>query len=214
MKQMKPGGAIYSPEFDLVLACLRWPQEPSTAIALPDLLRSSRSVGLTCSRSSTIIRWCRSSLATLTAFAPGYMPDEQAAGLRAPPAWPTPTFACIRTGAPGRFASPLPRATDRSEDLQGHSSGHHCLPGSSLRDAGDIDLLVAENDIFKAGEILEIQATCVSSRSAAHPRRLQSYPAHQKHFSYGHPTTGTHRSPLAAFPKLVPACQRSSGGGW
>ena len=61
----------------------------------------------------------------------------------------------------------------------------------TLRDAGDIDLLVAEKDIFKAGEILESQGYVrFEPQARLTPRRLRSYLAHQKDFSYEHPATG------------------------
>ncbi len=61
----------------------------------------------------------------------------------------------------------------------------------TLRDAGDIDLLVAEKDIFKAGEILETQGYVrFEPQARLTPRRLRSYLAHQKDFSYEHPTAG------------------------
>jgi hypothetical protein len=60
-----------------------------------------------------------------------------------------------------------------------------------LRDAGDIDLLVAEKDIFKAGKILEtLGYERFDPQARLTPRRLRSYLAHQKDFSYEHPTTG------------------------
>ena len=56
---------------------------------------------------------------------------------------------------------------------------------------GDIDLLVAEKDIFKAGEILQAQGYVrFEPQARLTPRRLRSYLAHQKDFSYEHPATG------------------------
>ena len=79
---MKPGGAVYSPEFDLVLACLRWPQEAvdgdrirtlaQQPIRWPHLLEIV-------DHHKVVPLFSRN----LETFAPGYMPDEQAAALRA-----------------------------------------------------------------------------------------------------------------------------------
>ena len=58
----------------------------------------------------------------------------------------------------------------------------------ALRDAGDIDLLVSERDIFRAGEILRAQGYVrLDPQARLTRRRLRSYVAHQKDFSYGHP---------------------------
>ena len=60
-----------------------------------------------------------------------------------------------------------------------------------MRDAGDIDLLVAEKDIFAAGEILRGEGYVrFEPRARLTPRRLQSYIAHQKDFSYDHSLAG------------------------
>ncbi len=57
-----------------------------------------------------------------------------------------------------------------------------------MRDAGDIDLLVAERDIFRAGEILRAQGYVrLDPQARLTRRRLRSYVAHQKDFSYSHP---------------------------
>ena len=61
----------------------------------------------------------------------------------------------------------------------------------TLRDGGDIDLLIAEKHIFKAGEILRTLGYArFEPRARLTPRRLQSYLAHQKDFSYEHPSAG------------------------
>ena len=57
----------------------------------------------------------------------------------------------------------------------------------TLRDIGDIDLLVGEKDIFKAGEILRSLAYLrFEPQARLTPRRVRSYVAHQKDFSYEH----------------------------
>ncbi len=74
---MKPGQPVYPPEFELVLACLRWPQETVDGDRIRSLARQP-------------IRWpylleilhhhkvVPLFLRNLEAFAPGYMPDEAA----------------------------------------------------------------------------------------------------------------------------------------
>ena len=61
----------------------------------------------------------------------------------------------------------------------------------ALRDGGDIDLLIAEKHIFKAGEVLRTLGYArFEPRARLTPRRLRSYLAHQKDFSYEHPSAG------------------------
>src|ERR1700757_4131729 len=79
---MKPGQAIYPPEFELVLACLQWPRETVDSDRIRSLARQP-------------IRWhylleilhhhkvVPLFLRNLESFAPGNMPDEAAAALGA-----------------------------------------------------------------------------------------------------------------------------------
>ena len=61
----------------------------------------------------------------------------------------------------------------------------------TLRDAGDIDLLVAEKDIFAAEQILQSEGFVrIDPQARLTPRRLRSYLAHQKDLAYEHPVTG------------------------
>ena len=61
----------------------------------------------------------------------------------------------------------------------------------TLRDLGDIDLLVAEKDIYSAGDILRAHGYVrFEPQAQLTPRRLRSYLAHQKDFSYEHPAAG------------------------
>src|ERR1700677_1438255 len=79
---MKPGGMVYSPEFDLVLACLRWPQEAADGERIQRLAQQPirwPHVLEIVDHHKVVPLFCRN----LDTFAPGYLPDEQAAVLRA-----------------------------------------------------------------------------------------------------------------------------------
>ena len=53
------------------------------------------------------------------------------------------------------------------------------------------DLLVAEKDVYCAGDILRAHGyQRFDPQAYLTPRRLRSYIAHQKDFSYEHPATG------------------------
>ena len=186
---MKPGGAIYSPEFDLVLACLRWPQEAVDGDRIQTLARKP-------------IRWSHLLeivdhhkvlplfSRNLDTFAPGYMPDEQAAALRARSV--ANAHICLRRTAHLVALHGLFR--EQQIDLRifkGIPLAITAFRDPTLRDAGDIDLLVAEKDIFKAAEILQNQGYArFEPQARLTPRRLRSYLAHQKDFSYEHPASG------------------------
>ena len=73
---MKPGGTVYSPEFDLVLACLRWPQETVDG----DRIRSLAQQPIRWPHLLEIVdhhKVVPLFSRNLETFAPGYMPDEQ-----------------------------------------------------------------------------------------------------------------------------------------
>lgn len=186
---MKPGGTISSPEFDLVLACLRWPQEAvdgdriqrlaQQPIRWPHLLEIVE-------HHKVVPLFSRN----LSRFAPGYMPDEQAAALRAGSV----TNAHLSLGRIGHLIALDRLFREQEIDLRifkGIPLAMTAFQDPTLRDAGDIDLLVAEKDIFRAGEILESQGYVrIEPQARLTPRRLRSYLAHQKDFSYEHPAAG------------------------
>ncbi len=186
---MKPGGIVYSREFDLVLACLRWPPEAVDGERIRTLARQP-------------IRWSHLLeivnhhkvvplfFRNLESFAPGYMPDEQAAALRA--ATVANAHICLERTA---HLVALDRLFRKQQiDLRifkGIPLAITAFGDPSLRDCGDIDLLVAERDIVKAAGILENQGYVrFEPQARMTPRRLRSYLAHQKDFSYEHPATG------------------------
>ncbi len=183
---MKPGQAVYPPEFELVLACLRWPQETVDGDRIQSLARQP-------------IRWpylleilhhhkvVPLFLRNLESFAPGYMPDEAAAALRSAGAANDET--CLRRTSHVLLLNRLFR--EQQIDLRvfkGIPLAITAFQDPALRDAGDIDLLVSERDLFRAGEILRTQGYVrLDPQARLTRRRLSSYVAHQKDFSYGHP---------------------------
>ncbi len=186
---MKPGDAVYSPEFELVLACLRWPQE----IADGDRIRSLAQQPLRWFRLLEIVEHHKVVplfSRNLNAFATGYIPDEPAAALRASTV--ANAHNCLQRTADLFSLNRLFR--EQQIDLRifkGVPLAITAFHDPTLRDTGDIDLLVAEKDIFPASEILRAQGYLrFDPQARLSPRRLRSYMAHQKDFSYEHPETG------------------------
>jgi len=81
--------------------------------------------------------------------------------------------------------------TNRFRVVKGIPLAIAAFQDPTLRDAGDIDLLIGKNDILKADEILRAKGYLRSEPQARlTPRRLRSYIAHQKDFSYEDPGSG------------------------
>jgi hypothetical protein len=183
---MKQGQPAYPPEFELVQACLRWPQETVDGDRIRSLARQP-------------IRWpylleilhhhkvVPLFLRNVEAFAPGYMPDEAAAALRAAGAANDET--CLRRTSQLLLLNRLFREQQiELRVFKGIPLAITAFQDPAMRDAGDIDLLVGERDIFRAGEILRAQGYVrLDPQARLTRRRLRSYVAHQKDFSYGHP---------------------------
>jgi hypothetical protein len=183
---MKQEQAVYPPEFELVLACLRWPPETVDGDRIRSLARQS-------------IRWpylleiihhhkvVPLFLRNFEAFAAGYMPEEATTALRA--AGATNDETCLRRTSQLLLLNRSFR--EQQIDLRifkGIPLAITAFQDPALRDAGDIDLLVAERDIFRAGEILRAEGYVrLDPQARLTRRRLRSYVAHQKDFSYGHP---------------------------
>ncbi len=181
---MKP--RVYSPEFDLVLACLRWP----AATVDGDRIRSLVRQPIDWQNLLEIVHHHKVVplfLRNLEAFAAGYVPDEPAAQLRAAGAANDQT--CLRRTSQLLLISR--RFRERQIDLRifkGLPLAITAFQDPTLRDAGDIDLLVAEKDVFTAGEILRAEGYVrIEPQARLTPRRLRSYVAHQKDFSYAYP---------------------------
>ena len=187
---MKPGDAVYSPEFELVLACLRWPQEAADG----DRIRSLAQQPLRWTHLLEIVHHHKVVplfSRNLNTFAAGYIPDDPAAALRASSV--ANAHNCLQRTADLFSLNRLFR--EQQIDLRifkGIPLAITAFHDPTLRDTGDIDLLVAEKDIFPAGEILRAQGYLrFEPQARLTPRRLRSYLAHQKDFSYEHPETGS-----------------------
>jgi Uncharacterised nucleotidyltransferase/Transglutaminase-like superfamily len=187
---MKPGAREDSPEFDLVLACLRWPQERIEVDRIQSLVRGP-------------IRWpylleivhhhkvLPLFFRNLETFAPGYIPDEPAAVLRAGAV--ANARICLQRISHLLLLTRLFR--EQAIDLRifkGIPLAIAAFQNPTLRDAGDIDLLIAEKDLDRASEILRGEGYLrYEPQARLTPRRLRSYIAHQKDFSYEHRGDGT-----------------------
>ena len=186
---MKPGEREDSPEFDLVLACLRWPQERIDGERIQSLVRGP-------------IRWpylleivhhhkvVPLFFRNLETFAPGYIPDEPAAVLRAGAV--ANAHTCLQRIS--RLLLLHRRFREREIDLRifkGIPLAITAFQDPTLRDAGDIDLLIAEKDLYQASEILRGEGYVrFEPQARLTSRRLHSYIAHQKDFSYEHTGDG------------------------
>jgi len=174
-----------SAEFELVLACLGWPQEHSDSEHIRSLARRE-------------IRWpylmqivSQHKVAplffhNLQTFAANCLPKEPAAILSA---WGTENAdTCRRRIADLQLLSELFREQDIDLRIfKGIPLAIAAFRDASLRDVGDIDLLVKEEDILRAEEILRgLEYVRTEPAAPLTPRRLRSYLAHQKDFSYEH----------------------------
>jgi hypothetical protein len=185
---MKPGDAVYSPEFELVLACLRWPQQDVDA----DRIRSLAQQPLRWFHLLEIVQHHKVVplfSRNLNTFAAGYIPDEPAAALHAGSV--ANAHNCLQRTADLFSLNRVFR--EQQVDLRifkGIPLAISAFRDPTLRDTGDIDLLVAEKDIFPASEILRTQGYLrFEPQTRLTPRRLRSYLAHQKDFSFEHPQT-------------------------
>jgi hypothetical protein len=186
---MKPADAVYSPEFELVLACLRWPQEAVDG----DRIRSLVQQPLRWFHLLEIVQHHKVVplfSRNLNTCAAGYIPDEPAAALRAGSV--TNAHYCLQRTADIFSLNRLFREQQIGLRIfKGIPLAITAFHDPTLRDTGDIDLLVAEKDIFAASEILQAQGYLrFEPQARLTPRRLRSYLAHQKDFSFEHPETG------------------------
>jgi hypothetical protein len=186
---MLPGKAFRSPEFELVLACTRWPLEAAGAVRIRELARQH-------------IRWPHlldilqhhqvTALVSrnLEACAAEYVPQEPLTTLR--------TRAVENVRASFQNISELVRlvALFREEHievrvLKGAPLAIAAFGDPTLRGTGDIDLLIGEPDLLKANAILRSVGYLPSEPAAwLTAKRMRSYIAHQKDFSYESRQTG------------------------
>ena len=187
---MKAAAAVYSPEFALVLACLRWPQQAADGerirhlaqqpIHWPHLLQIVHHHKV----APLVARH-------LNAFAADCLPEGTATALRA--ANLENAHICLRRIS--HLVTLAQRFREAHIDLRvikGIPLAMIAFQDPTLRESGDIDLLVAEKHILAAGDILRAEGYVrFEPKARLTPRRLLSYLAHQKDFSYIHPTAGT-----------------------
>ena len=188
-KPMKPVQPVYAPEFELVLACLRWPQatvdgarilslaqQPIHWPFLLEIVHHQKVVPLF--------------FRNIETFAGEHLPEKTAAALRA--GTEANTRSCLERSSHLQLLHRLFR--EQAIDVcifKGIPLSLTAFQDPTLRDLGDIDLLVAERDIFRAGDILRAHGyQRFEPRGHLTPRRLRSYIAHQKDFSYEHPAAG------------------------
>jgi hypothetical protein len=173
-------------EFELVLACLRWPQKAADGDRIRSLaqqpIRWQYLLEIVQHHKVVPLFW-----RNIQSFAAGCVPAETADALRAEAIANADT--CLRRS---RHLLLLNRLfLEQQIDFRifkGIPLAITAFQDASLRDSGDIDLLVAEKDIFKAGEVLEAEGyRRYDPQARLTPRRLRSYIAHQKDFSYEHP---------------------------
>jgi hypothetical protein len=186
---MKPVKPVYAPEFELVLNCLRWPQETVDGARILSLAQQP-------------IHWpylleivhhhkvVPLFFRNLETFADGHIPEETAAALRA--GTEANTRTCVQRSLHLQLLNRLFREQEIDVRIfKGIPLSMTAFQDPTLRDLGDIDLLVAEKDIFRAGDILSAHGYHrFEPRAHLTPRRLRSYIAHQKDFSYEHPAAG------------------------
>jgi Uncharacterised nucleotidyltransferase/Transglutaminase-like superfamily len=186
---MMPVKPAYAPEFDLVLACLRWPQATVDGERILSLAQQP-------------IHWpflleivhhqkiAPLFFRNLETFAGEHLPQEAAAAMRA--STEANTRSCLQRSSHLQLLNRLFR--EQAIDVRifkGIPLSMIAFQDPTLRDLGDIDLLVAEKDIFRAGDILRAHDyRRFEPRGRLTPRRLRSYIAHQKDFSYEHPAAG------------------------
>jgi hypothetical protein len=186
---MKPVTPVYAPEFELVLACLRWPQAAVDGARILSLARQPIHWHflLEIVHHQKVVPLFFRNLET---FAGEYIPEAIAAALRA--GTEANTRTCLQRSSHLQLLNRL--FIEQAIDVRifkGIPLSLTAFQDLTLRDLGDIDLLVAEKDIFRAADILRAHDyQRFEPRARLSTRRLRSYLAHQKDFSYEHPTAG------------------------
>ncbi len=186
---MLPGDGVQSPEFELVLACVRWPVSAADAARIRVLAQQP-------------LRWPHllkivhhhqvASLVSrnLEAYAAGSVPQDSLSALR--------TSAVQNAHTCFQGISELVRLTQLFREqqvelrvLKGAPLAVEAFGDATLRGIGDIDLLIRQADIARADEILRSEGYLRSDGDTwLTPRRMRSYIAHQKDFSYDNPGNG------------------------
>jgi Uncharacterised nucleotidyltransferase/Transglutaminase-like superfamily len=181
--------AVRSPEFDLVLACVRWPQQAADA-------------ALICNLAQEPIHW--SHLLRIVHHHQVVSLVSRNIEAAASDCVPPEILSSLRAGAVenARFCfhgiSELARIYHRFFEEQidlrifkGTPLALQAFGDATLRGVGDIDLLVRQMDIEKADRILRSEGYLRSEPDVWRtPRRTRSYISHQKDFSYENPKSG------------------------
>ncbi len=177
---------IHSSEFDLVLACIRWPIEPADAARIEQLARQP----LDWPHLLKIVHHHQVvSLAyrNLQAHAAESVPPEPAAALRAS-AVENARICFQRISELVCLTRLLNEQQIGFRVLKGAPLALAAFGDATLRDAGDIDLLIDEAEIARADRILNSAGYLrCEPQGRLTPRRMRSYTAHQKDFSYDPP---------------------------
>jgi hypothetical protein len=186
---MQPDESTLPIEFDLALACVRWPHEPENAARIQRL----------CSQAVDWAQFLRilgshqvAPLAfhNLEASAAQFVPSDILANLKAS------TIENTRVSFQGiseliRLIRLFRDAAIELRVLKGPPLAIAAFGSAALRTAGDIDLLIDENSLDAAHELLRREGYLLCEPAAwPTPRRMRSYIAHQKDFSYQHERTG------------------------
>jgi hypothetical protein len=186
---MNPGEAEYSTEFELVLSCLTWPQ----TLVDGERIRLIAQHPLRWPQVLSIVQHHKVIplfLRNLETFAADCIPEDVAAALRAES--DANTHTCLQRTT--NLAVLIRLFREQQIELRvfkGLPLAVAAYGDATLRDVGDIDLLVAEKDLFAAGEVLRSEWYFrFEPQGRLTPRRLRSYIAHQKDFSYEHPGAG------------------------
>jgi hypothetical protein len=172
-------------EFELVLACLRWPpafvdSESVRRLASADLdwtylleIVNHHKVAPLVYRNLEAFAADRVPQAPMKALAALYQVNAEAARRRAEH---LSTLKRSLDGVDFRILKGIPLAITAFQDVR-------------LRDTGDIDVLIRESDIFAAEDALQkLGYTRTEPQARLTPRRLASYLRHQKDFAYEHKT--------------------------
>lgn len=181
---MQPEIPGFPPEFELILACARWPHEPPEPDRVRELAVKVRwpLVVEMANRHKVIPQVAR----CLEAVAPGGAPPREASLLRAG----TVENACLcsqHADILKRIHRSFGEAQIPYRVLKGIPLAVSAYGDPGLRDVGDIDLLISPGDLQKAERIL-LEKDFLRSEPEAKltPRRLRSYLAHQKDFCFRH----------------------------
>jgi hypothetical protein len=186
---MLPGEGSHSREFDLVLACIRWPLEPADTARIRELARQP----LDWPHLLKIVHHHQVvSLVSrnLQACATDEMPHETAAALKAG-AVENARLCFQRISELVCLARLFNARQIGFRVLKGAPLALAAFGDATLRDAGDIDLLIDETKIDQADRVLcSAGYLRFEPQARLTPRRMRSYTAHQKDFSYDHSNNG------------------------